>query len=747
MAERVELYKRINSLAVPGFTHDQIQGIPAMPDNVPFKDGHLSAFSLVSVNGNMPEGTELLNGRLVQVTPAHGRSYEFRFGEKGSIYFADKYGNIFSSLTTKGNNLETPRIERDGNAPSGYRIYGMQDSNSMLRVLYASELLRSHNIDTEIILRVIEPQQLPLEGQLVQLQDFKRGLIQKFWDENRSERVNLPTITKALNDMTLFITVRGHQVPERMQDLSQVRTRDEFKSVMSRVFAYVNKASRTSFNVENNEDIQKYFEEYLPKKIAINYAKLHNLALIHIFPHQGNISAVGSIYDLDSVRGKTLGLGDEENNKEGFDAEIKRVCNETKQTITRLQGEGFIQGPREVSNHFEDCLYQTYFDERSKQDILSIFNELFEHHDSFSNLAEAERNEVYLKRLVEALGWDYIHQETIEQLVEEFPRYDEELIEGEIQKSLKNPGSEVAPEKIIEDGLIKSRKYTSHAAIDRFTNFILDRVEETVAKERKEELSRIEEKYGMETVVNILEVIADREHRKLSSQISIEQDEELDKQGQEREERIKKKYLDDPKEFYMNLLRENPQDYDPTKLVDVMSDLFECFDLEDEETMEALNLYLDRVCEIWGFSYTHPETFDQIKQAFFLDIELGARVVFQRELDTKQEYKDFEDLMSHVLGAAYESPWSSPAFSTYIHRRVQDAIEKAYTFLEERSKYGSIKYGDVVDTILMWIGYREQHRIYPCVSDEETEQHLDIEQTSAVLDERLKAEFLQRLQS
>lgn len=329
-----EVYNPVRSIEILGHTYENIQGIPAVPIGAPFRAGHIPEFSLVSVNGHMGENERILRNRLVKISPIHGRSYEMRFGEARHIFWQDEYGNLFSTITTKGNNLEEPKVLKQEVSPSGYMIYGMQDSDAMVRMLKASQLLRANHIGTEMILRVMEPQELPFGDQVVPLAEFKKLLIKQVWEQNADKdstddqgdgnltREDIPSLTVALDKMTLFLTIRGLQVSERLADLAQASDPDEIKKILSPAFLYANMSEKQnarrdpsyipdSFDINKEEDRVRYLTQYLPIQIARNFATLHKLGLVHVFPHTGNISLVGSFYDLDSVQGEPLGLGDD----------------------------------------------------------------------------------------------------------------------------------------------------------------------------------------------------------------------------------------------------------------------------------------------------------------------------------------------------------------------------------------------------------------------------------------------------
>lgn len=316
---RSEVYTLIPSQQIEGFTVDEIQGTKASVAQSPFREGHLPQFSIVSVNAE-PTNEGPFQPSLRAISKLHGRSYEFVTGKESSVFWVDEYGNVFSMLNTKGNNLTLPKLESNSVAPSGFRVYGMQDSDSMVRVLRASELLRAKHVDTEAAIKIIEPAELPLNDETIPLTEFKRRLALEYWNDGNGRR-DMPKIAEALSNMTLYITVRGVQANERMADLSEAKTFAELLPILKNAFRYVNMAEAAQaaqdptykaehFDLGSQDDVARYFDEYLPKRTAKNYAEMHRLRLIHYFPHSANISTVGSIYDLDSVRGEPLGLND-----------------------------------------------------------------------------------------------------------------------------------------------------------------------------------------------------------------------------------------------------------------------------------------------------------------------------------------------------------------------------------------------------------------------------------------------------
>ncbi|MBI4058689.1 hypothetical protein HY404_00460 [Candidatus Microgenomates bacterium] len=330
-----EVYTPVSSIQIRGFTHDAIQGVKASTNQSPFKDGHLPQFAVVGIENKVNE--EENHTLLRKISSYHGRSYEMVTGGiYNEIIWLDEFGNLFTTLSTKGNNCTTCEINSSDSSPSGLIIHGLQDSNSIVRILRASEIMRSHNIDTESIVKVIEPAELPYQGELIPLAEFKNRLVKDVWEENATEgtrssktgwhkmtRQEITQITKNLHDMTLFITIRAHQIPERLVDLLEFENSDEeaINYITIRALRFINLDEYLKSKKDKNgtyvfrgepDNLEFYLTDYLPRRIAQNLAIMHQAGLVHRYLHTGNISLVGSIYDLDSVRGTPLGLGDPE---------------------------------------------------------------------------------------------------------------------------------------------------------------------------------------------------------------------------------------------------------------------------------------------------------------------------------------------------------------------------------------------------------------------------------------------------
>lgn len=581
-----ELYRSIRGMEVEGFTHQEIQGVRMPSVGIPFKNGHIPQFSIVSVNGDF-ENEKKTEDILVKISSIHQRSYELRFGATGCIYWSDEYGNIFSTLTTKGNNFDYPKALKSQISPSGFLFYGLQDSDSIVRVLRVSELLRSKNVDTELIVKVIEPMRAPINGELVTLEEFKKRLVRRVWDENSEKdskdpkirlgraatnvsREDISDLSSALDKMTFFITIRGHQVSERLEDLVQPQSKEDFQSMMQRVFGYVNKvelinAKKDSnykpsfFDVQKDEDIARYLLEYLPQKIATNFAKMHNLGLILDYCHVGNISAAGGFYDLDSVKGEATQCGDSKITKKEIDGERNEVFNELWGTIYTLESRGFLFHEGETARIAHDNYYKKYFEERGwEENILIHLDEIDECFENFGLHSQQYLIEYYLRLITEQTGWNYEHDETLEQLSLAFHKEDQEEIKKRIERALKNPGQARSAEEIITQCLtekIDEEDLFDSSSSDRFVGFVISRIDQALLERHVNEFSEIENKYGNQTVIHLMQLISNREASKIFDNITPESHKRLEETTKERVGELSKFYLENAKEFYTDFLK------------------------------------------------------------------------------------------------------------------------------------------------------------------------------------------------
>lgn len=264
-----------------------------------------------------PNGLEGL--RLEQTSPNHVRSFEIihpAFVDQ----WQDEYGHVYTSVNLKGNNYSNPSILETATASDRVIAFGLQESAVIRRVLRASRLLRQNGVPTEYILGMAEPKNFPwpqIDSQTeysdpVSLPEYKRRLVENHWQalepEVRTAEALVELSTK-FDRMTFFVTMRAMDTSIRLGDVRLV------PEARQRIFRYINQHTaygrENPLDTESNGDIKRYANDFLAPRLAQNIAKIHKLGMAHRYPNEMNVTALGSIVDLDSLHGAPLELGDD----------------------------------------------------------------------------------------------------------------------------------------------------------------------------------------------------------------------------------------------------------------------------------------------------------------------------------------------------------------------------------------------------------------------------------------------------
>ncbi len=357
----------LNVEGVPCFPQPDIQGeaISEIPARFPFRKALLDQLvELCPVVTGSPETGRYefnLSGSLAEspiglrrVSNYHGRSFELTYGSanqdgKPIAIWEDEHKNPFSAISLKGNNFTEPFIMRNMTAPSEYVPHGLLETDSLLRVIRASRLMREATIDTEMIVHAVEPKHFRAkkldeetgifsenEYEYVTLPEFKRRLLIDHWQRSgeKGDPAEFQKVSEAINKMAFFIIVRAVAASSRLEDFLYAEGA-QLSDEVSRTFRLIEQMYRVVDldegeideadkhpDVTNPEHVTAYFLEFLPREIGRNLGLLHKLGLVHSFPHTGNVTTLGGLVDLDSVRGVPLGLGDTEVTEEDFNRDV-----------------------------------------------------------------------------------------------------------------------------------------------------------------------------------------------------------------------------------------------------------------------------------------------------------------------------------------------------------------------------------------------------------------------------------------
>lgn len=364
---------------VETFTHPKIANEPVEMEGLPFGDDFFVGEVPIAIKHVPGTGDE----RLVSLGNLHGRSYVLNETADPNQAWTDRYGNPFTTLSTKGNNFSRPDMVRSATAPSGFLPYGLQEGDSLLRVLRASRLMREGGVDTEWIVRVEEPKQLNFKGRMVEPAEYKQLLLASCLGETAingsgvditESAKEASDIAAAIKDMDFFVTLRAMATPYRASEMINVdlqAMREVFDAYnliaphRSDDFEMLGLPKSLGGKLEHPEDsldllgtdAEVYFAEVLPKLLGLNFARMHNLNLVHNFGVGGNITALGGIIDLDGVKGPALGLGDKQPGSAEFASDLNQFINDQLDTFRLLFNDLF---PEPIGNENRTKVFEAF---------------------------------------------------------------------------------------------------------------------------------------------------------------------------------------------------------------------------------------------------------------------------------------------------------------------------------------------------------------------------------------------------
>lgn len=269
----------------------------------------------------------------------HGRNLEVLAED---VTIADQYGNEYSSLCIKGCDFSNPYFYKSITAQREFIVHGLQESLVMERVLRTSKLLRENGVGTEYIIGLVQPERYPwgwsstegIDDRFMRpLEDFRTGLALMYGfstEDNQDEPEKAIEISnemvKKFQDCDYLISYRAMDCPYRFGEFRS-GVDDEgnyqegnFENFVS--FLNENFLDPKDLSYIENIDIYSYTEKIFSYNFALNLGKTHKLGIIHKFLHPNNITAMGSLVDLDSCRGAKLGLGDSEPTKQEYLADV-----------------------------------------------------------------------------------------------------------------------------------------------------------------------------------------------------------------------------------------------------------------------------------------------------------------------------------------------------------------------------------------------------------------------------------------
>lgn len=236
----------------------------------------------------------------------------------------------FGSRDVKGIPTENASVKFDPYSPSSLRVQGyvFQTENGIRQIAGISRYLRSKGIETERIYQARKLNEVIFDGKPISVDDWKKyqiehadELVKNIGDsellrvlKEKGLEITAENFIEFVKSHDFFILERDTQTSLRIRDIGEIFKKENGnkinpKDVLSDLFRWVNvrESFRTDgnkeakFDIENNEDIKRYFEEYLPRKMGTQLGRLHKNGFVHNFASDHNWSLVGSIYDADGT--------------------------------------------------------------------------------------------------------------------------------------------------------------------------------------------------------------------------------------------------------------------------------------------------------------------------------------------------------------------------------------------------------------------------------------------------------------
>lgn len=344
----------------------------------------------------------------------HGRNIDVI----APVTVEDRHGNQFNSLCIKGTDMSNPEFMEHITAERDYIIRGFQESLVMERVIRASKILRENNVGTEYICGLTLPIKFPLDKssgnafdtkEAVDLPDLLEYLATDFAKKEADKSNKSPLEIKSemiekFQDCDYLISYRAMDCPIRFGQLDEA-TPSGFKLLQP----YLD-AARKTLSAKKREDHlpegitrERYISDYFSFILGTNLGAMHGLGIAHGFLHSNNITALGSIVDLDSCKGEVLGFNDEPRAVGHYLADVMTAINSIKSVVgnTNVQNdqdtqdniEKFMSKSLSIRNFLLSYVYAVYESDEERIDyimyLLTHANELFDEVNEIAHIRQS----------------------------------------------------------------------------------------------------------------------------------------------------------------------------------------------------------------------------------------------------------------------------------------------------------------------------------------------------------------------
>lgn len=321
---KISLY-RSREITVSGHQYPTLPEHTIDREGLPFDNGFFSKAAFIVRSSQSRPTAEGI--RYSQIGSRHGRSLELTHtsheGPSSLAVWADKYGNRFTSIGTKGAvGLDTKPRYRANIVPS-FTVNGLLEGDSVDRVVAASRALRAVRIDTEWPVSVITPDHIPAPPRRLPIGDntIVKMVRQKEFAKSALRRARFELFKKGPtayirdhknlieeHEGRRFVVMhRCTSCPYRLNDLGSISYAMSKYNLVRKAWPEGSETTYPELDFDSDADYEYFVDTVLPSRLGKNTALMALLGASHGYLHPGNITMHGGIVDLDSVDGPFSG--------------------------------------------------------------------------------------------------------------------------------------------------------------------------------------------------------------------------------------------------------------------------------------------------------------------------------------------------------------------------------------------------------------------------------------------------------
>jgi hypothetical protein len=338
---------------------------------------------------------------------------------RDKVVWGGKYeSDIYGARDMKGVRHGNPIIEERDYDRGSFRVAGLWDCivDDTEYIIKVSDYLRSNGLPTEHPVNIYELKEIALNGKVVSIDEWKKWAIDEYKGKNPNNDTGLANATEYIEKARFFVVERELQTSERLRDIGWCANKEDFETALSSAFKWINVATKAKnngiipgtekpedFHIENPEDVQRYFSDWIPKQMGTYVGRLSKLGLAAHYLHAQNWSCAGTMYDLDSVTGQVFG---EPATESDFNRDLRWTMGSLEELLNPTGGNYITENYPDMLLTAKANFIKSYLDERG-----SINRPNYKYFMDNSYFDGKNRHDRYIKpddwvKIVKILGFE-----------------------------------------------------------------------------------------------------------------------------------------------------------------------------------------------------------------------------------------------------------------------------------------------------------------------------------------------------